>query len=167
MTRLLILNFLLAAMCIQPALGQDANSPSTEFVFEIRADLEPAVVLGDSSDGQRQAIPIIGGVFAGPNIKGEVLAGGADYQLTRPDGVRELTAIYMIRTDDGALINVINEGIVVAPEAPDGEAYVVTTPKFRAPVGKYDWLNKSIFVSRIVGSRDDPPAVFIRVYRVL
>ena len=42
----------------------------------------------------------------------------------------------------------------------------MTTPKFRAPVGKYSWLNKSVFLSRIVGGRDDPPAVFINVYRV-
>ena len=140
--------------------------PEAEFVFQIRAELEPAVVLGNSSDGQRQATPITGGVFEGPEIKGEILPGGADYQLLRPDGVREIKAIYMIRTDDGELINVTNAGIIVAPEDEEGEPYIMTTPSFRAPVGKYDWLNKSIFLSRIVGGRDEPPAVFINVYRV-
>ena len=76
----------------------------TEFVFQIRADLEPAVVVGDSSDGHRQSIPIIGGTFEGPMIKGDIVPGGADYQLMRPDGVREIEAVYMIRTNDGELI---------------------------------------------------------------
>lgn len=143
-----------------------AQAPETEFVFEIRADLAPTVTVGETSDGMRQAIPITGGTFAGPDIRGEILPGGADYQLVRPDGVRELRAVYMIRTDDGALINVVNEGIIVEPAGDGGDAYVMTTPRFRAPVGKYDWLNKAVFLSRITGGSDEPRAVYISVYRV-
>ena len=137
----------------------------TEFVFEIRAELDDTEINGETKDGVRQAIPITGGTFEGPNIRGDILPGGADYQLIRADGVMELKAVYMIRTDDGALINVINEGIIVESET-GGEAYVRTSPKFWAPTGKYDWLNKSIFLSRISGGSDEPRAVHIRVYRV-
>lgn len=149
------------------ASAQDADDILTaEFAFEIRAELAPAITLGKTSDGERLSIPITGGTFAGPAIRGEILPGGADYQLVRPDGVRELRAVYMIRTDDGALINVINEGIIVAPELNNGESYIMTTPQFRAPVGKYDWLNRNVFLSRITGGLQDPPTVIIRVYRV-
>ena len=147
-------------------LAQDEFLPEAEFVFEIHAELAPTMVLGESSDGMRQAIPITGGSFSGPQANGEILPGGADYQLVRPDGVRELHAVYMIRTDDGVLINVVNDGIIVAPEINDGVNYVMTTPTFQAPVGKYDWLNKSVFLSRISGGAENPRAVYIRVYRV-
>jgi len=157
---------LVSAFMTQALQAQEIAPPQAEFVFQVRAELAPNVVVGDSSDGFRQAIPITGGVFEGPDIHGDILAGGADYQLQRPDGVRELQAVYMIRTSDGVLINVVNEGIVVDPEINNGEAYVMTTPHFRAPVGKYDWLNKAVFLSKIVGGSDDPRAVHINVYRV-
>lgn len=168
MKRLLNALLLIVALACNPGIyAQEASDTlETEFVFEIRAELDPAMVLGDSSDGERQAIPITGGSFEGPAIRGEILPGGADYQLVRPDGVRQIEAVYMIKTDDGALINVVNEGIIVAPETAGAAPYIMTTPRFRAPTGKYDWLNKSVFLSRIVGGSDDPPAVFIRVYRV-
>jgi len=156
--------FIVSLTGIQSVFAQDVLE--TEFVFELRVLLEPAIVLGETRDGVRQAIPIIGGSFEGPAIRGEILSGGADYQLERPDGVRELEAVYMIKTDDGALINVVNEGIIVTPESSGDAPYIMTTPRFWAPLGKYDWLNKSVFLSRIVGGSDDPPAVFIRVYRV-
>lgn len=144
----------------------DSAVPTAEFVFEIRAELAPTQVLGESKDGMRQAIPITGGSVIGPGFNAAIVPGGADYQLVRPDGVRELQAVYMIRTDDGALINVVNEGIIVDPDVNGGEGYVMTTPRFQAPVGKYDWLNKAIFLSRITGGSDAPRAVHISVYRV-
>ena len=48
----------------------------------------------------------------------------------------------------------------------EGGAPVRTSPVFHAPVGKYDWLNKSLFLGSL---RVDPAiqgAVFIRVYQV-
>jgi len=166
MKRLITPVLMLLAANVVSVQAQEVPPPQTEFVFQIRAELAPTVVVGESSDGYRQAIPITGGVFEGPQVRGEILAGGADYQLQRPDGVRELQAVYMIRTSDGVLINVVNEGIIVDPELNNGEAYVMTTPHFRAPVGKYDWLNKAVFLSKIVGGSDDPRAVHINVYRV-
>jgi hypothetical protein len=156
---------LLGFSTILPAQGGNPV-PTTEFVFEIRAELAPTEVLGDTKDGMRQVIPITGGTVTGPGFTAEIVPGGADYQLVRPDGVRELEAVYMIRTDDGALINVVNDGIIVDPQVNNGEAYIMTTPRFTAPLGKYDWLNKTVFVSRITGGSDSPRAVHISVYRV-
>jgi hypothetical protein len=47
-----------------------------------------------SKYGERRVIPITGGSFEGPNIKGAVLPGVADWQLVRPDGDLELYARY-------------------------------------------------------------------------
>jgi hypothetical protein len=89
------------------------------------------------------------------------MAGGWDWQLLRADGCTELEADYMLRADDGTVINVINKG-VACPNQP-----VRTLAVFEAPVGKHDWLSKAVFVGMLVPDRTAPgPAVKIRFYRV-
>ena len=56
--------------------------PRVEFAFEERVTLAPAVVLGDTALGWRQYIPITGGTVAGPKLKGRVVPGGFDFQLS-------------------------------------------------------------------------------------
>lgn len=141
-----------------------AETIGTEFTFEIKAKITEAIPLGETKDGKRQAIPITGGSFSGADIKGEIIPGGADYQLVRPDGIIEVNAIYMIRTNDGAVINVENRGII---DTTGDKIYIRTAPKFSAPVGPYDWLNKHLFLSSIHGDPEQPGYVFIRVYKVL
>jgi hypothetical protein len=143
----------------------DIEAPTTELALELYVDIAPAVVVGTSDNGTRQFIPITGGRFSGANgLKGEVMAGGADWQLRRPDGVNEIKAIYSIKTDDGAVIEVDNQGISVL--AADGGRYVRTTPRFHAPQGPHDWLNKTSFVGTISPSPQGG-AVIIRVFKVL
>ena len=155
--------FIILNSLLMPVVhGQE--SIQSEFVFEIKAKIADVIPLGDTKDGKRQAIPITGGSFSGRSIKGEVIPGGADYQLVRPDGIIEVNAIYMIRTDDGAVINVENSGII---DTTGGKVYIRTAPKFTAPTGPYDWLNKHLFLGSIHGDPEQPGYVFIRVYKVL
>ncbi len=150
---------------------EGVESPKTELVIEAYVKIAPAVEIGKSDAGTRRFIPITGGRFVGEGIKGEVMAGGADWQLVRPDGVLEVNALYSIRTDDGVTIEVDNRGIIVpgrpaAAGRPATQGYVRTVPKFHAPEGKYDWLNKHIFVGGISPAAGGG-AVVIRVFRVL
>ena len=46
--------------------------PRTEFVYEALFDLEPMMNLGEGPLAERRIVPIVGGVFAGPRIKGKV-----------------------------------------------------------------------------------------------
>lgn len=138
--------------------------PGTELALELFVTITPAVTVGPSGHGTRRFIPITGGRFSGNGIKGEVMAGGADWQLTRPDGVTEVTALYSIKTDDGAVIVVDNQGIIVP--AAGGIGYARTNPQFRAPQGKYEWLNKTLFVGTITPSPQGG-AVIIHVFKVL
>jgi hypothetical protein len=133
----------------------------TEFVFEAQVTLQPAVEIGPSADGIRRYIPITGGRFQGPRIKGLVLPGGADWQLERIDGVTETDALYSIKTSDGAVIVVHNRGLLV-----DGGRYFRTTPTFEAPRGPHDWLNKSVFAGSVV-IPPQPGTVAVRVFRVI
>lgn len=101
-------------------------------------------------------IPILSGTIAGPQIRGELL-GGTDWQLTRRDGVTVLDAMYGLRTDDGVVVQIRNRGLrhgppevisaLAAGQDVDPSAYYFrAAPEFVAPVGKYDWLNRSVFV---------------------
>ena len=143
------------------SLAEPVSPLQTELSFEAEVTIQPAVEIGPSSHGTRRYIPITGGTFSGPRIKGVVLPGGADWQTDRPDGVTELDALYSIKTHDGAVIMVRNRGLFV-----DGGAYFRTSPQFEAPKGPYDWLNKAIFVGSIA-IPPHPGAVIIRVFKVL
>jgi hypothetical protein len=139
----------------------------TEFVLEARVTCDPLVVVGASKQGKRQLIPITGGEFEGPSIKGRVLPGGADWQLVRPDGVTEIEARYTIQTHDGVNIGVVNRGIALHPPAFE-QVYVRTTPEFEAPSDSaYAWLNKSIFVGALQVASKAPLVVKVGVYKLL
>ena len=60
--------------------------PETEFVMQLRVTLGEAYSVGETPQGKRLVIPITGGTFEGPLLKGTILNGGADYQLA--DGTR-------------------------------------------------------------------------------
>jgi hypothetical protein len=167
---------LLAAslLCATAALAQDdagrrwpvpgVTPPGTELALELFVTISPAVTVGASDHGTRRFIPITGGRFTGNGVKGEVMSGGADWQLSRADGVTEVNALYSIKTDDGAVIVVDNRGII-AP-ANGGIGYARTNPQFHAPQGKYEWLNKTLFVGTITPATQGG-AVIIRVFKVL
>ncbi|MCC7463796.1 MAG: DUF3237 domain-containing protein [Gammaproteobacteria bacterium] len=162
-----------------PALLPAANAPQApalpapprlEFVFEEVVTLAADITPGETALGRRNIVPITGGHFEGPGIRGTILPGGWDWQLWRADGCLHIKADYFLRTDDGVVINLLNQG--VACPGPNGERPAVRTqPVFEAPRGKYQWLNQSAFIGTLevdASSAAAPPAaVRIRIYRVL
>src|ERR1700730_18435929 len=63
----------------------------------------PPQSIGLTPAGERRIVQILSGRFEG-RLNGEVLHGGADYQIVAPDGTSHLNARYLIHTDDGAVI---------------------------------------------------------------
>ena len=127
------------------AVAQEPAPPQLEYVMQLRVLIDTPYAVGDTPRGKRIIIPIKGGTFEGPRLRGTVLPGGADYQLVSPDGSRtELEAIYCIRTDDGNTIHVRNRGIIANG---DNSFYFKAAPQFEAPADSpYSWLNNAIFV---------------------
>ena len=161
--------------CAQPgpALPQTATTgtipmvlPRTEFVYEAIVDLEPTVQLGQSPFGERRMVPIVGGTFEGPGLRGKVLPGGADRQLVRRDGATALDAIYELQTHDGAVISIRNR-VLSRPARGDQPRYAISTIDITAPDGPYGWLNDYVYVGTLGSLRPQRQAVVIRVYRVL
>ncbi|CAD5282592.1 conserved exported hypothetical protein [Alteromonas sp. 38] len=135
---------------------------ATEPVLEINVLLGDKVDVGNTDDGHRYIVPITGGSFQGNDIRGHVVPGGADWQVDRPDKVKNIEALYTIKTHDGTTIIIHNKGIV---HHLTGSRYAFTRPVFHAPKGQYDWLNTSFFVGTIQ-SRHNPRSVVISVYEV-
>ena len=133
-------------------------TPGLEFVYEAGGTLGAPIPIGDTNDGTRRIIPIAaGGRVEGPKIRGHLLGDAADWQLTRPDGVTVADATYAIRTDDGVTIQIRNRGLRHGPpgvmqrlaageDVDPAEYYFRTVPEFIAPIGPYDWMNRSIFI---------------------
>jgi len=94
----------------------DIPIPLLHPVMSITALIAEAEVLGRCVDGYRVNYPIIGGHFSGPHLRGEVLPGGADCFLLRPDAVGDLDPRYRLRTRDGVLINIHDIGQLTMTE---------------------------------------------------
>ena len=152
------------------------NSPQFEFAFALEAEVGAPLDLGiTAAHGRRRIVPILGGSFAGPSIRGRVLPGGADWQIVRADGSAELDARYTLETDGGALIYVVNRGMRHgAPEVlarlNSGEAvdpaliYFRSVPVFETSAGECAWLSRFVFLG--VGERQ-PDRVNLRFWKVL
>ena len=126
------------------------EAPQLEFVVELKVKCEGAYQVGQTPHGNRFIIPIVGGTFEGPQMKGTILPGGADYQLQdNAHGRTELEAIYSLRTDDGVNIHIRNQGLICTGQDSEGrpQFYFRTAPQFEAPMdSKYAWLNNAIYV---------------------
>ncbi len=148
-------------------------APRLEFVFAAHVTVGEPLDLGDVGKGRRRIVPITGGEFFGPAMRGVVLDGGADWQVIRGDGVAELEARYTLRSDDGALIHVRNVALRHGPpevmaqlaaghEAPPGSYYFCGATFFETSVERYAWLTRHIVVC--TGHRE-PALVKIEFYR--
>jgi hypothetical protein len=125
--------------------------------------------------GRRRIVPITGGTFEGPELRGRILSGGSDWQIVHADGFSELDSRYALETDDGALISVRNAGMRHAPkdvmtrllagEVVDPKlVYFRTHPTFETSAPHLQWLTRSLFIGD--GERY-PSEVVVRFWRVV
>jgi hypothetical protein len=122
--------------------------------------LAAAVVLGQTALGHRQYIPITGGTVAGPKLKGRVVPGGFDLQLTySASDCTQLSADYFLEAEDGTAIHVFNEGLA----CPGGER-AIFRPRLEAAKGAFEWMTRATFVATL--ELESPAAVRIRFYQV-
>jgi hypothetical protein len=149
--------------------------PELRFAFEIAADVQPPLDLGQTQAGHRRVIPIGGGLVSGPRLQGRILPGGADWQILRPDGAADLDARYTIQADDGALISAVSRGVRHGPpevlarlnrgERVDPASYYFRTAgTFETSAPQYMWLTRALVVG--AGERY-PDKVVIRFWELM
>jgi hypothetical protein len=142
------------------------QAPLSVLAWEAVVQVSPRQDLGMSPAGERFIIPIVGGQFAGGIdghvLRGRVLPGGADRQLLRPDGIKELDALYEMQHDDGTVLTIHNRVTIDAPA--NGSRYAFSHVKVTAPEGPHAWLNRRVFVGTLHGLPPEQQAVLIRVW---
>ena len=144
----------------------------TEHMWDAKVKISSMIMVGESKRGTRRVIPITGGTFEGPKIKGEVLPCGEDWQLVRPDGDTELYARYLLKTQDGFIIQVINQVLVHMPTGGEKAApYMKSVIDLEAPNDSpYDYLNHAIFLGTLTMptlKQGEEPYVIIGVFKLL
>lgn len=139
--------------------------PTLELAYTAIVDIGERRDLGATGGGHRYIIDILGGSFEGPRLRGRVLPGGADRQWLRPDGLKELDALYEMQADDGAVLTVRNR--VLIDEAAPGGRYARSTLRITAPDGLHAWLGRRAFVGTLESLRPAREAVKICVYLVM
>jgi hypothetical protein len=151
------------------------TQPKLAFAFSVRVIVGPIQDLGQTARGHRRIIDILGGTAEGPRFQGEILPGGADWQIVRPDGTIEVVARYTIRSKSGALVYVQNDGLRVASAeivarmskgelVPFDSYRFRTAPRFETSDPSLKWLETSTFVG--VAART-PDRVVIGFHEVL
>lgn len=137
--------------------GGHAVSLRSELLFTLTGRVGSPIEVGVLPHGQRRIIPIEGGEFEGPRLRGRVLPVGADWMLVRPDGVAVIDVRATLQTDDGALIYMRYGGYRHGPpEVMDSlsrgepvdpsEYYFRISPVFETSAGKYLWLNRIVAI---------------------
>lgn len=118
--------------------------------------------------GERFIVPITGGrLWGAPGheaLSGVVRAGGADRQLLRADGVKELRAEYGMEIDDGTVLTVLNE--VIVDDSVEPQRYALSRITVRAPNGPHAWLNRRLFLGTLQTLRPQRDAVLVCGYLV-
>ena len=148
--------------------------PKLTLAMTLRVQVGPPMELGEVPKGRRRIIPILGGTFEGPNIRGKVLAGGADWQIVRADGLAELDTRYTLKTDAGDIVYIQNAGLRHAPpeitarllagqDVDPSLVYFRTVPTFETAAPHLQWLTRAIFIG--TGERH-PNDVIVRVWKV-
>jgi hypothetical protein len=140
--------------------------PQVGLVWTAIVEVGDPVNLGPARGGQRFIVPITGGRFyegtEGEGLSGTVLAGGADRQFLRADGVKELEAVYEMKTGDGAVITIENRVVVDTTREPD--RYAMSTITAKVGDGPFGWLNRRVLVGTLQSARPDRNAVIIRAW---
>ena len=153
--------------------------PGLEPAFTVDARLGPLEDHGVTRAGHRRVVAIAGGRVGGlpagqTRLDAEILPGGADWQVVRPDGTIEIDTRYSARTPAGEHLHFRTAGVRSGP--PDvlaallrGEAVDPASYYFRVAVyletsaPRLAFLERSIFIASAVRGAD---SVSYTAYRV-
>ena len=150
-------------------------TPQLQFFADLSVQVDKPQEVGRVFNAQRRVIPILGGDVTGDGWRGRILPGGADFQLIASDTVAQLDARYVVETDAGDRIFVMNRALRSAPAEVTAKlirgepvdpalVYFRCVPVFETGSKTFAWINERIFVG--TGVRH-PDRVEIRVFTLM
>src|SRR3989440_2661924 len=140
-----------------PSAKAGHTAMNSRLLMTVRIAAAPSQRLGTVPHGNRSVVPVTGGYFEGPRLRGVILSGGGDWLLLRSDGVLELDLRITLETDDHALIFMTFQGLRHGPpeviaalgrgEVVDPASYYFRTlPRFETAAERYAFLQRIITV---------------------
>jgi hypothetical protein len=127
-------------------------------IARVEVELGTPLEVGAVALGTRRVIPIVGGRVQGEELSGEILSGGADWQIVAPDGTAVIDTRYALRTAQGSTVTLATRGFrhgppevlarLAAGEEVDPRAYtfrVAVTLESGDPA--LGWVNRTVFVA--------------------
>ena len=79
---IVLMTLLAFVMKASAQVTEPKDTPQMEFALQLKVTLGDAYSCGETQHGRRTIIPITGGTFEGPHIKGTIINGGSDYQIS-------------------------------------------------------------------------------------
>jgi len=132
-------------------------TPQLQFFADLSVQVAQPQEVGQVFGAQRRVIPILGGEVTGDGWRGRILPGGADFQLIASATVAQLDARYVIETDAGDRIFVMNRALRSAPAEVTAKlirgepvdpslVYFRCVPTFETGSPALAWIMERIFV---------------------
>ncbi len=140
--------------------------------------IEAGQVTHALGQAKRRIIPITGGrvqgMARGQSLEGEVLSGGADFQLVTSSTAAQLDARYILRLSDGSHIYVTNSAIrtgsaqdiaalVRGESVPPERIYFRCAPRFEIERADLAWMTQTLFIGTGARFPDRVEMVFYEV----
>jgi hypothetical protein len=152
--------------------------PIMQLTVQVAKPVEAGHITHALGAGKRRIIPITGGRVSGTarcqSLEGEVLPGGADFQLVTSPTAAQLDARYVIRLNDGSHIYITNSAIRTGSEQDiaalvRGESvsperiYFRCAPRFEVERADLAWMTQTLFIGTGARFPDRVEMVFYEV----
>jgi hypothetical protein len=164
---------------LEAAVTLVAPVPGLEPAFTVDARLGPLEDHGVTRAGHRRVFPIAGGRVVGlfdgeTRLDAEILPGGADWQVVRPDGTIEIDTRYSARTPADEFVHFRTSGVRSGPpgvlaallrgeDIDPGSYYFRVAVYLETSTPRLGFLERSIFVASAIRGAD---RVSYTAYRV-
>jgi hypothetical protein len=151
----------LVPAALLPHSFEQASELQSEFLLELTIDAAKPHEVGLPRAG-RLVVPVAGGSFDGPRLKGTIIPPAGDWISERSDGSRVLDVRALLQTDDAETIFMFWRGVAYTQS--DGSLFARILPMFETQSAKYAWLNNVVGVGVY---RPIPGKIRYRVFRIL
>jgi hypothetical protein len=139
------------------AAAADDDKLQSEFLLRLALQTRPPNAVGN-----RLIVPVAGGTFEGPKLKGTIVEPSGDWIVKRADGANVLDVRLVLQTDDDQKIYMSWHGIAYPMQG--GGLHARIAPVFETGAARYAWLNNVLAIGVY---QPMPGKVSYRVYEIL